>query len=247
MTQEAGVPRDLWGKIQKRIDESVAKLARSGMLRNASITDGNLTVKGGSFRAQYPENLGGGNSVYIGDIYGGGGYAGTGMLVQAPDGTDMILARQDAQFGNTRVDLYDSGNRVIVGNDASSGMGLARPYLPSTFYRKRYQDMTISTTSATFETLFEAQIHKQHPRYEVGCRATMDTSGTTGEVQVLINGVALGSTQAQSFLIKPNVFGPANVAGSHMSTLTVEIQGRVTSGSGALRVEPQYLIGRQSP
>lgn len=258
MTQEAGVPAGFWERVEQIAERAVAKYARSGALRNASITGGggltiggggDLTVAGGRFRAKYSATLGGGDAVYVGDMYSSvdGAYLGTGLLVQAPDGTDLAMFRYDEVFGRTRWDLYDSGNRIIVGNDASSGQGLARPYLPASFYRTQFAHFDVSTTSATFQTLWEAQIHKQLPRLEVGARATMDTAATTGELRVLVNGVAFGATFAQSFLVQPNIFGPATVAGAHMDVLTVEIQGRVTSGSGALRVEPQYLVGRQSP
>jgi hypothetical protein len=247
VTQEAAVPASLIQQIKRMIDEGVAAGLRSAPNRNSQISSGGtFTVNGGRFQVLYPSSLGSGSSVYVGDLYSGGSYAGTGLLAQDSNGTDMLMARHDTASGTQRVEMYDSGNRIIVGNDANSQQGLARPYLPAAFYRKRYADMSVSTTSATFETLWESQIHKQHPRYEVGVRASMDTPATTGELQVLVNGVALGSAAAQSFAVVSNVFGPVAVAGTHMSVLTVEIQGRVTSGSGALRVEPQYLVGRQS-
>ena len=151
MTQEAGVPADFWGRIQKMIDDAVAKLARSGMLRNASITGGALTIKeGGTLRVLYPATLGGGPGVFFGDIVGAitGNYLGTGMLIQAPDGTDMAVFRTDATLGTTMSNIYDSGDRIIFGNDAASGQGLARPYVGGAFAAHRFTDFRFSTTSA---------------------------------------------------------------------------------------------------
>lgn len=249
MTQEAGTPPGFWERVEQIAEKAAARQARSAPLRNATISGGSLTVKGGKFRVLYPEALGSTLSVYVGDMYTPDltDYLGTGLLIQSPDGTDMAMFRHDDQFNGPRWDLYDSGQRVIAGNDASSGFGLARPYLPAAFYRRRYADMTIQTTSPTFETLFEAQIHRQHPRLEVGARATNDTSGSTGEVRVLVNGVVLGTAWATSFVITPFVFGPDLVTGNHMQSLTVEIQARLVSGTGSVKVEPQYLVGRQSP
>jgi hypothetical protein len=258
VTAQAGMPLDFWEQVRKVAAEEVAKYARSGSSRNTSITGGSgmtiggggsLVVDGGEFVAKYPAAEGGGAAVNVGPQYATdtGQYLGTGMLVQAPDGTDMIVARRDIGFNNTRVDIYDSGNRVIVGNDASSGQGLARPYLPGVFHRTRYADLSVATTSATFETLWAAEIHKQHPRMEIGYRGTMDTAGTTGEVQILVNGVAFGTPVSHSFLLLSQTMGPFNVLGGHMDVLTVEIQGRRTSATGALRVEPRFLAMRQSP
>jgi hypothetical protein len=40
--------------------------------------------------------------------------------------------------------------------------------------------------------------------------------------------------------------GPATVTGAHESTLLVEIQGRRTSATGTLKIEPMYAYGLQS-
>lgn len=251
MAQEAAVPAGLWERVRKIAAEEVARFARSGFLRNARISGGaGLTVAdGGKFRALYPDELGGETAFYVGDIYGAESrdYLGTGVLIQAPDGTDLAVFRTDSHFGTTMQNIYDSGGRIIFGNDAASGQGLARPYLSGGFARARYADWGVSTTSSTFETLFEQRIWKQHPRLEVAVRASMDTTDTTGEVRVLVNGVQLGATTSEGYATTYRYFGPEPIAGAHMETVIVEIQGRRTSATGALRVESRYWVGRQSP
>lgn len=251
MTTEATIPPDMVERIRKMIRDEIAVEARAAPLRNARISGKGhaLTVSDGAMvRVMYPEELGGGVAVYVGDIYSvnDGSYQGTGMLLQAPDGTDLAVFRTDESFGTSLQNIYDSGGRIMLGNDAASGQGLARPYIPGTFYPTRYADMTVATTSATFETLFATTIYKQHPKVAVGLNATMDTAGTTGEVRVLVNGTPLGPTVPAGFVITGSIFGPGAVAGAHMASLQVEIQGRRTSASGALRVQPSYLIGLQS-
>lgn len=246
----APTPPGLIERIMKMVDERIARFARSGFLRNARISGGSgLTIAdGGQFRAEYPVELGGGLMLYLGRIVSvtTGEYTGTGLLLQAPDGTDMVVIRTDAQFGTTMHNIYDSGGRIILGNDAASGQGLARPYIGGGFARARYSDWSVDTTSSEWETLFERLIWKQHPRLEVALRASMDTAGTTGEVRVLVDGVPFGAETAETYATSYRYFGPAPIAGDHMEIVAVEIQGRRTSATGALRVEPRYWMGRQS-
>lgn len=245
---EAGTPPGLMEKIRQIAAEEVAKFIRSGFMRNASIGEGgSFTLKGGQIRAEYPQSEGGGLAGFFGRIVSAldGTYLGTGWLIQAPDGTDMFTARSDAASGATWVNLYDSHGTIIVGNDTYSGQGLARPFVGGGFARARFTDWSVSTTSATFETLYSTLVYKQHPRLEVSVRASMDTAATTGEVRVLVDGVQLGATSSEGFVLSTRYFTGA-IAGSHMEPVLVEIQGRVAGGAGALRVESRYWMGKQS-
>jgi hypothetical protein len=248
VTQEAAVPPEMHAQMRRIAREEAAAFYRSGAARSMSISGGALTVRnGGKLRVLYPDDQGGGLGVYFGDIVseGSGTYLGTGLLVQQPDGSDMATFRSDAITGETRAEMYGSDGSIIVGNDAVSGSGLARPYVGSGFGRHRYADMTVSTASDTFETLWNTTVYKQHPILEVAVRATMDTSGTTGEVRVMADGVQIGATSSEGFAIAYKYFnGP--LPGDHMEGTFVEIQGRRTSPTGALRVEPRYWLGRQS-
>lgn len=255
MTQQGDIPPDLWARIDQMIDRKVAALARSGMLRNASISGGtgltvggggNLTVDGGSFDAKYPAGEGGGVAVHIGDQYESGSYIGTGLLVQAPNGTDMIVARQDTFFGNTRVDLYDSGNRVIVGNDAATGQGLARPYVPFVVYQSRSADWP-TVSSGTFTTVYRAKGPKQQPKLYVETWANAVDPASVAEVRVLVNGAPwdVPKLSTAGFVTGLN-FGPTAVDGGHMDTLSIEVQFRLASGTGVVQCGAARVEGRQS-
>lgn len=249
MAQEAAVPRGWKAIVQKMIDTSIAAALRAPLGSLAVTGKSGIRVSnGGRLRAEYPDDVGGGAAFYVGDLVDAntGEYVGTGVLVQAPDGTDMMTMRTDVKFGTTMQNIYDSGGRIIFGNDASSGQGIARPWLSGGFSRARYTDMSVTTTSATLETLWDARVTKQSPRLEVCYRATMDTSGTTGETQVFVNGVALAPVTTESFVLATHYVGPAAVAGEHLSDLYIEIKGRRTSATGALRVEPLYWKNKQS-
>jgi hypothetical protein len=251
VTQEGAVPPDFWQQVRQIAREEVAKSSRSAPLKNAAISSGGLTIQqGGSLVLM--NNAGTGEQFYVGPV-----------LPNMPDGTGqpgVIFRREDGSLALAMYDpdtsgafkqflaLYDRSHNVIVSDDTDSGQGLARPYVPmSGFYRAKYSDWTVQTTSTTFETLWRGEMIKQHPRLSVATNASMDTSGSTGEIKVLVNGVQLGTSVATvGFALTTSLFGPAAVDVDHMKLLAVEIQGRVASGAGALRVEPLHAIGRQS-
>jgi hypothetical protein len=202
MAQEAAVPSGFWARVQKMIDDSIAKYARSGALRNASITGGaGLTIGGGGkMVVQHPDgktlmlmgaydvtdtyNMPDGSRQPMALIYRADGSLALGMWDPDPasGGFQQFLA------------LLDRSGNIIVSDDTNSGQGLARPYIPASFYKTRFADFTAASVSATFETLFDTTMYKQHPQLVVGFRASMDTTATTGEVRVLVNGVQLGAT-----------------------------------------------------
>lgn len=248
MTQEGATPPGYHEQIRRMIREELARLMYSGSSRNMSVGEGgSLTIKGGRLVVRYPEADGGGIGAYFGDLYeqSTGAYAGTGLVVQNKDGTDMLVARTDEASGGAWVNLYDTGGRIIAGNDTNSGQGLARPYVPGVFYRADYDDWPAETSTA-FVTKYRARMPKQHPRLYVRAWTSNDTSGATGEVRVLVNGAVWGAAQATAFAISEKVWGPAPVDGAHMDTLVVELQARMVSGAGGVRCAPSRLDGQQS-
>lgn len=249
MGVDAALPPGLFERIRSMITTEVAKLLRSGLLRSASIGEGGLTLRGGFLQMLFGDV----QVLLVGPV-----------TPRLPDGSPqlgLILRRAD---GSNVLDLYDADPtdaggalqqalnwrdrlaNVVLADDTNSGQGLARPWLSGQFARTRYEDMSVQTTSGTFETLWETRISKQQPRLEVAYRATMDTSGTTGQTRVLVNGTQLGTTQSATFLLNTYFIGPEAVGGNHMQDLVIEIQGRRSSASGALRVEALYWRGRQS-
>ena len=95
MPQEAAIPRGLWGRIEKLIDEKIAAFARSGPLRNASISGGaGLTIKdGGVLRLQAADGTA---TFYVGPI----------QSSPLPDGSPqpgMVMRRND---GSAALALY---------------------------------------------------------------------------------------------------------------------------------------------
>lgn len=252
MTQEGAVPPDLWELIEQKIDRKIAEYARSGSSRNMSLSaGGRFTIKGGALVVTAGD---GSTSAYFGGIY-----------PAMPDGNlqpGMILRREDGSIAAALYDptpdpaspdgfkqffaIYDRAGNIVFSDDTASGQGHARPGLSGGFAAAQFANFRYSTTSASFVTLAEQWVRKQQPRLQVAVKASMDTAATTGELRVLVDDVQLGATAAQSFAIATNYFGPAAIAGYHRDSVMVKIQGCVTSGSGALKVEPMFWEGYQS-
>lgn len=248
MTTDAATPAGFWERVEQVAERVVAKYARSGASRNTSIGEGGtFTLRGGIFRLIY----GAINLFYVGPISPSlpDGTPQQGITWRRADGS-LALQTRDAFPGsdgtlNQALTWYDRAGNAVFADDTDSGQGIARPSLGGVFAATQFADFRFSTTSATFVTLSDQWVTKQQPRLLVGVRASMDTAATTGELKVLVDGVQLDSTAPIAFAVGVNTF-LAYVAGSHMAEMHVEIQGRVTSGSGALRVEPLYWKGRQS-
>lgn len=249
MGVDAGTPPGLFDRIRQLVRDEVAKLLRSGLLRNASISEGGLTIRGGFLRLV----AGAVDLFYVGPVAPNkaDGTAQQGWIVRRADGTNVLFLRDaiptDAGGAlQQALNWYDRTGNVVLADDTNGGVGLARPWLSGGFGRTRFTDFGVGSTSATFETLWDQRISKQQPRLEVAYRASMDTSATTGETRVLVNGVQLGTTQAETFSVATHFIGPLAVAGNHMDDLLVEIQGRRTSTTGTLKVEPLYWKSRQT-
>jgi hypothetical protein len=248
VSQEAATPPGFWARVQQMIDTSVGKAMRSVSPRSASLSEGDFTIAGGTLKVLAAD---GDISFWLGSITPAlpdGSYQ-PGFILQREDGSTAAALYDPAPVPGDYHQffaLYDRAGNIIVSDDTTSGQGIARPFVGSVFYRTRYADFAVSSTAAAFETLFTAILPKQHPRLEVGYRASMDTTGTTGEVRVMVNGVQLGTTSTEGFVVATRYTGSLPVAGGHMATLTVEIQARRTSATGALRVEPLYCLGKQS-
>lgn len=250
MTQEAATPRGFWEQVRRIAQGEVAKAMRSGSVRNSSVSaGGQFTIRNG---ALVVESDAGQTSAFFGGIYPAtpDGKRQPGFILYREDGS-KAAAMYDPAPGPTPSDykqffaLYDRDGNIVLSDDTETGLGLARPYVPFFFYSARFTDTPQVTSSATFETLWLATAYKQNPISYVAA-ASVASAGTTGEVRVLVNGVQLGTTQSVTSTSAAHAFGPSLVTGDAFSTLTVQIQARVTSGAGSLRILPQMGTGFQS-
>jgi len=249
---DAGTPPGLVDRIRVIVREELAKFARSGFLRNASISDGGLTIRGGFLRL-LSKATGGVTLFYIGPssaVMPNGEYQ-QYLRIRRADGT-TVLQLWDSNPGddgtlNQALSWLDRSGNVVFADDTDSGQGIARPYLPIAFYPARNGDW-VKTTSTTFDVMHRAQSPKQQPRLIVKVWVNPSTPGTAGELRVMVNGTQLGAVVSftNDGFVHEYTFGPLPVEGAHMSLLIVEIQARRTAGTGEIQVAPSQAEGRQT-
>lgn len=251
MTQERAVPQDLMQVIRRIAAEEVAKSYRSAPLRNASISEGgSLTIQGGVLELL---SNSGGRLLYSGPVNPPllDGTPQQGFELRRADGS-LVFLLNDAFPGvdgelNQALTWRDRSNNTVIADDTDSAFGIARPYIPGVFYEARNNDWP-TVTSTTFETVYRAKMPRQQPKLIVRAWGFNNTAGATGEIRVMVNGDPAGSTFTTSnSAVTEYVFGPVQNAGLPlMSTLTVEIQARMVSGSGAVQVGACQIQGQQS-
>jgi len=243
------VPQDIIDII-RGLEQRIRELEKGAPIRNAQISGGQgLKITGGG-----GIDVDGSGFIFVRDPDGGttapfyagflarptydrpDGKAQPGVAMYRDDGT-LAFALYDANPADgyqQYVGIYDRAGNIIVGDDTTSGQGLARPYLGFSLYPVRFGEL-LPTTSATFEQLFSGQGDKQHPNLSVRAWGATD-SGTTGELRVMVNGVQLGATATLPALSFTTYDFAGPVAGTHLTTLSVSIEARRTSGTGNVRV-----------
>lgn len=132
--------------------------------------------------------------------------------------------------------LYDRLGNAVVGDDPIPGAGLARPYIPIHFGRSYYQDWP-GTFSIPWVDMYQTTFKKQQAMAYVSIAHTMDTAGANGQVQVTVNGTAIGSPTAVTFGVVTTTVGPFALPGVHLAAVDLRVQARFTGGAGSLRCE----------
>ena len=239
-------PDDLLERI-RRLEAKVDELTRAAPIRNASISDGGrLQVKGVTGRSLVAMGRSDDPTLVAPD-----GHKQMAVFINRETGEPAFamydpLPNSDGfhQFWA----LYDRAGNVLVGDDTTSGQGLARPYVPFTF--NDYAPVpTNSTTSGSFVTVCRAAaVTKQHPQIKAGLTAVTSAT-TTGEVRLwdATHSVQLGATISlpagtyQDFSI-----GPVPLTGAHMDTVDIDIQARRLTGTGTVAVRGTSGYGVQS-
>lgn len=258
MSARPNLPADL-GNLLNDVLRRLRALETAPRLRNSSISDGGLVVRGG------------------GGLTVGGGSA---FTVEAPDGTEVIraglqpngdygitMSRQDGTLaarianpftgdpGGQVVELYDRAGGVLVGDTAFAASGAGAPSLDHVFVPV-VSRVEQATASASFTDLYEWRGRKHNaylrPRFIVRC----SDATTAGEVQVVdrLNGdaglygffqpawvgaVAAGTDTDTELLPPYALLLPGNVG----FDCHLVIQGRVTAGAGTLSVSVSGVPG----
>lgn len=243
-------PPGLIERIMQMVDERFAAFARSGFLRNATISAGGLTIKGGFLR-MLSAITGGVTTFYVGPTSPAlpdGSYQPT-VIIRRNDGTVALLLwdpRPDLDGYNQFLGWYDRSGNAVMTDDTVSGQGLGRPYLPGVAYPSQARHWPSGGTTG-WEPLYRVMHNKQQPRLFARAWGSCDTAGTTGQMRLMVDGNQLGATQnVNAAAVTEFAFGPAPVAGTFGQYLSVELQVQRTAGTGAVQACFGLVEGRQS-
>lgn len=220
----------------------MSELRAARRLENATVGAGGLGVaQGGRFYMRTPGGVRNLDLGAIGDsrFNNADGTPQQAQFFRRQDGSLALSIFASAGSGATQFwSLWDKAGNIIASDDAASGQGLGRPYLPVVMtpaYEAGW-DYWPRTTNAAMQELWGGQIYVQHPRLAVVIRASSDVSGTTGQVQLTVGGVAQGSPQSVTFGVGFFTFGPVSLSDfGHMQQVAVAVTGRRTAGTGAIR------------
>jgi len=261
--------RQLYDRIQK-LEAQVEELRAARRLEAATIGQGGLTVKGGGtitvteggdIRVSGSggidadgyiqlRGLDGEAQVYFGPIAYDGVSAGIGWFMDRQNGR-RALSMEGSNPNNQFVALWDEQEHIVVSDDAASGQGLARPWLPVAFSPSDFA-VWPGTRSASYARILETQVSRQQPYLYVRLRHTTDASGTTGRLRLMASGpgfgpVQLGSPVDVGFVIAYSGIGPLPFPGGFGDECDLWVEAQVTAGSGAVRATVTMAHTRQSP
>lgn len=219
----------------KRLENEVATLRRGSTLSNSVLSRGSMEVQ--TDTGQVLQR--------IGAIPFGGSVV-QGIASYRANGNVASIVWDTATGGGFWA-WYDEDGNVLAGDDTVAGVGLARPYLQHTVMR--YAEVATppeSTTLGTFDRLYRIHGHHQQPWVRAYLITQADV-GTTGEVQLAVNGTAI-TTVATPIPDGDNSYRvvDAELPGDHMSLIAVDVEARRLTGAGTIRVGVAFASGRQS-
>jgi hypothetical protein len=231
------------------IDQVIALRKEVAELRKR-VGIGNATISGGTFTVRQDGAIrmvdGSGNLV----LYFGPDDNGRQIIRIARDGGREVLYTYAIANGEQYWALTDRTNTIVVSDDAVSGSGMARPWIPVSFERVRFKDMP-TVTNASFETVWEANFNRSHPYIELYSVDGCDT-GTTGAAQVVItdpttNTATVVDSWTNGSGLGRAYRGPYPLPGeTYVGPVRVAVQYRRTGGTGNVYAVIMDATQRQS-
>ncbi|RPE27273.1 hypothetical protein [Kitasatospora cineracea] len=231
-------PGDLWKAI-KALREDLRELRAARRLEAAAIGAGGLSIVNGG--ALTMKTTAGVPMLFVGPVQYTflDGSTQQGVIGRRADGSAFLTMYAQPGISGSNYQgwaLYDRAGNAIVSEDAVSGTGLGLPYLPNCWAPARYTDWPASS-SGTFEDIHRLTIYKQQPYASVSIGHTSDVSGTTGELQVTVNGTPVTPVTPVSFSQAAVTVGPFALPGRIRQQVEIRVQARRTAGTGNVRCQ----------
>lgn len=183
----------------------------------------------------------------IGDISSGGVPVGQGVAAQQDDGTDIFSAFANPATGNQQFRIWDHDGNVQVRTD-EGGSGLDEPWMDIPLYPISSLGNS-DAEGSSFSPIWLGGFRVTHRGVHLQARAWVSPA-TTGEVRYTINGTQVGNTETiTSETAEVRDFGgdqniPSGL--SHYGNYSVQLEGRVTSGTGSVFAMPVAVQKRGS-
>lgn len=219
-----------------RLERELAEVRKRAGLGNA--------VSRGVFR--FLDDAGA-QRIYFGTVLTGSDFT-TGWIFSRASGANVFELGGSSTTSQYWA-LRDEASNILFGDDAVTGQGLARPWLPIPFTTHSSTAPTDKTTSGAFTGLLSARYTKQHPtlRAQILCQAS--DGSTSGEVQLIkvAGGVQIGTTITVGLGFYGLLTIQGDVPGAHMEDMELEVQVRRTAGAGTVGVRMFGCYGQQSP
>ncbi len=230
------------------VDQVVALRREVDELRKR-VGIGNATISGGTFTVQDNGVIrmvdADGHTI----LYFGPGGDGKQIIRIRRDGGSDVMYTYTTDSGRQFWALTDGNSSIVASDDAASGSGLARPWIPVSFEQVRFANMP-SVTNASFETVWEANFPKTHPFIQLFTVEGCDNA-TNGEGQVVITDSHGNSRVAASWTLGPglgrNYRGPYALPGQpYDGEVRVAVNWRRSSGTGNVYAVAMDAVQRQT-
>ncbi|MFF1790742.1 hypothetical protein ACFVX9_30295 [Kitasatospora sp. NPDC058243] len=223
--------RDLYGRIGQRPAMN-------------QIQAGDVVVgQGGTFKVN---DTNGSPLFYVGKISPDqpNGAEQRGVQITRQDGTQAIyLARATlSQSDPQAVIIKDARGQTIYAEDVRAG-GLAAPVFGADAWLGATEVPQWTTTSSGWSTCMSLPWRKQHPQVQAHYLARCSDGSTAGDIRIIDGAgleVARANLGAGSYVVS-YMTGP--VSGAHLGVQYLELQARVTAGSGNVGVRGLSTFG----
>lgn len=240
-------PQDLIDRIRV-IERQLSDLAGRVNIRPAlnTIVGGSVTIKGGG--QLVVEDVDGTNVLTIGRVLPDvDGQPQQATVIRRMDGSLALTVWTSATTGPQLVALYDKNSHAIFADDIdSAGGGLAAPWLPYNVCQPISRDGWGETTSASYVAVLRTVTPLIQPKMYVQV-VQGPASGATAVAQLK---VMVGGVQMVEGAVGGNIDGvydiPGWAYGGTPQATTIEVQAKVTSGTGAVAVSMRSCYGRQN-
>lgn len=245
------------GSLMRRLadlERQIREMQASRRLEAATIGVGGLTVKGGTISvkddgaisAEYPNGT---EAFHVGAMMLSDGTPIHGVDIRRPGGEPAFWTYGTDEGVSSFWGLYDKKGNYVITDDAWTGRGLARPYIPLQV-GDWASPPTATTTSGVFQDLAAGLSAIQHPVMYGYLLVRASDATTAGETRICIDDNPVGPV----FTISAGSFGDAylgpfavNVAETNYGNIhRISVQARRTAGSGTIGVRVLSLLGLES-